>query len=337
MRGEGKVTVSKRIRTRGGLIGSVLVALLACTGGGGDEPTVLGIGSGSSLGGYAATARAIARVVNPGEADQGFRLSSVETAGSVANVEGVLSGELAFGLAQADVVLQAVNGEGPWQEKGAQRELRSLFTLYTEVVTIVAARDAGIRTTRDLVGKRVDIGHPDSGAHRNAVDVLDALGIDWRGELVVYEQKTDDRVTMYLDNALDGFFHTVGHPTNDILFAVNSRSGARLVAIEGVDALLAKHPEYVRVTLPPDLYAGLANEEAVVTVGVPVVLVTSTSLPDETVHALTRSVFDRLAALGEHDALLQGLDRGRMARGTNAPLHPGAERYLREAGLLGGL
>ncbi len=329
-------TIRTRLQTRAwmrfAISTTTLLALAGCT----EEPSKLLIGSGDTAGSYSAAATAIARVVNDSADDAGLDVADAPTAGSIANVDGVLSGELAFGLAQGDVAHRAVQGLGHWEGKGPQRELRSVFTLFTEVVTVVATRDSGVFTTGQLVGKRIDIGHAGSGSRRNAIDVLDALGVDWRSGTTVHEQTADDRSKMYLGGELDAFFLTAGHPTNDILFAVNSGPGARLVGLDRIDEVIRRHPYYSRTTISLALYPGLENDTPVPTVGMKTVLLTSASTPEETVYALTRAVFAQIESLGKFDPVLRTLTRAEMVQGMNAPLHPGAERYFREAGLLGG-
>jgi TRAP transporter TAXI family solute receptor len=297
------------------------------------ESPDLTIGSGGSLGNYYAAARSIARVVNQQQATNGFRLAYAETAGSVGNVESVLSGEIPFGIAQADVEYQAVNGVAGWKERGPQADLRALFTLYTEAITVVATPASKIRTTRDLIGKRIDIGHPDSGARRNAVDTLDALGVDWRTDSTVHGATPSERSSMYLRGELDAFFHTVGHPTTDIEFAVNSTAGARLISLDNVPQLLEGHPYYSRTVIRIDLYQGVHNAVDVETVGVKTVFVTSSKVSEDVVYNVTRAVFEGIDKLGEYDPVMKGLTRQSMLEGATAPLHPGALKYYQEAGL----
>jgi hypothetical protein len=291
------------------------------------------IGSGGSLGNYYAAARAIARVVNQQQAENGFRLGYAETAGSVSNVDAVLSGELPFGIAQGDVEYQAVNGLAGWEDRGPQADLRAVFTLYTDAITVIAAPAAAIRTTRDLIGRRIDIGHPGSGVRSNAIDALDALGVDWRTDTTVHEETPSQRSSMYLRGELDAFFHTVGHPTTDIEFAVNSTPGARLVSLDNIGQLLEGHPYYSRTVIRVDLYPGIHNEADVETVGVKTVFVTSAKVPEDVVYRVTRAVFEAIEKLGEYDPVMKGLTPASMLEGAHAPLHPGALRYYQEAGL----
>ena len=206
---------------------------------------------------------AIARVVNQEATAHGFRLEPAQSMGSVENINAVLAGEVDFGIAQGDLEYQAVNGLAGWREKGQREDLRAVFSLYSETITIVATLASDIRTTEDLIGKRVDIGHPGSGGRQNAIDALEAAGIDWRKDIIAEGDSSDDRASKYLQGKLDAFFHTVGHPSMDIKFAVNSLSKARLIPLFQIQELLSAHPYYSRSLIPVGLYPGVMNKKDV--------------------------------------------------------------------------
>jgi TRAP transporter TAXI family solute receptor len=311
---------------------AILVLLLpsSCS----QETPVLSIGSGGTLGNYYAVARAIARVVNQEQDAHGFLLQQEATTGSVANIDAILAGDVAFGIAQADREYQAANGLADWKDRGPQKDLRAVFSLYTDSVTVVATLASGIRATRDLIGKRVDIGHPDSGSRQNAIDALDVVGIDWRKDIVVYGDGPDERTSKYLRGELDAFFHTVGHPTLDINFAVNSLPRARLIPLSNIEELLSTHPYYSRSVIPIGLYPDVGNEDDVETVGVKAIFLTSAAVPDEVVYAITRAVFDGIESVGKFEPVLKTLSRTSMLEDMTVPLHSGALRYYEEAGLV---
>jgi len=124
------------------------------------EPPALSIGSGNVTGAYYAVSSAIAKIFNRRSAEFGMRLATVKSAGSLANIDAVLFGATAFGMAQADVLERAVLGRGgPW-EGMPRHELRALLGLHVEAVTIVAGADRTIERVADLRGKRVNIGEP---------------------------------------------------------------------------------------------------------------------------------------------------------------------------------
>lgn len=295
--------------------------------------TTFAVGTGGSLGNYYPTGRAIARIVNKNQEAHGFYLQEKQTPGSVFNIDAIMAGDMEFGIAQADRQYQAVNGLAEWKDRGPQKGLRAVFSLYIESVTLVATKDSGIRTVQDVRGKRVDIGHPDSGIRQNSIDALDAAGIDWKKDIEVYGEKPDDRADMYLHSKLDAFFHTVGHPNMDIKFAVNSVPGARFIPLVNVEELLNKYPYYSKSFIPIKLYPGADNKEDVETFGIKATFLTSSKIPDDVVYAITKAIFDGFQSLGEYDPVLNTFRKESMLEGLTAPIHSGALRYYKEIGL----
>ena len=291
------------------------------------------IGTGGLMGNYYPTGMIIARIVNKKQKAHGFRLKEEHTSGSVYNINAIMAGDIEFSIAQADRQYQAVNGLAEWKGKGPQKDLRAIFGLYTESVTLVAAGDAGIKTIQELRGKRVDIGPLGSGVRQNAIDALDAAGIDWKMDIIVYEEKLDDRVDMLLHGKLDAFFHTVGHPSQDISFATYSVRGARFIPLVNIAKLLSKYPYYSKSFIPIKLYPRADNKKDVETIGVKAAFLTSAKIPDDVVYAITKAIFDDFESLKEHIPVLKTLRKESMLEGLTAPIHAGALRYYREIGL----
>ncbi len=298
-----------------------------------DEPRVLTIGTGGSMGNYDKTGLAIARIVNSEQEANKFELQPEESSGSVANIDAIMAGDIEFGIAQADRQHQAVNGLAEWKEKGPQKELRAIFSLYTESVTLVAGLDSGISTIHDLRGKRVDIGLLGSGIRQNAIDALDAAGIEWEKDLDIYETKLDDRLPMLMHSQLDAIFQTIGHPSQEIRFATYSVRGARLVPLSNIESLLAKYPFYSKSIISSELYPRAGNAGDIETIGVKAILLTSARVSDEIVYAVTKAVFRNIDSLARTVPVLKALNKESMLEGLTAPIHPGALQYYKEIGL----
>jgi TRAP transporter TAXI family solute receptor len=298
-----------------------------------EENRFLTIGTGTSTGNYDKTGLAIARIVDKEREAHGFQLQPKESSGSVSNIDAIIAGEIEFGIAQADRQYQAVNGLAEWKGKGPQKDLRAVFSLYTESVTLIAGRDSGINAIHDLRGKRVDVGLPGSGTRQNAIDALDAAGIEWEKDIEAHEEKLDDRVRMLMHSELDAFFHTVGHPSQDITFATYSDRGARFIPLVNIERLLAKYPYYSKSVISVKQYPRADNDKDVETIGVKATFLTSAEIPEEVVYAVTKAVFNDLDLLGKYDLVLKTFSKENMLEGLTAPIHPGALRYYREIGL----
>ena len=208
------------------------------------------------------------------------------------NVNAVMAGDLQFGVVQSDRQYQATKGLAEWKDKGPQADLRAVFSIHPESVTLVAAVDAGIETILDLKGKRVNIGNPGSGQRQNAIDALEAVGIDYNNDLTAESIKAAEAPGLLQDGRIDAFFYTVGHPSGAIKEATAGARKVRFASITGIESLLEKYPYYAKSFIPAKLYPGAENSGDVPTFGVKATFVTSAKVPENVVYAVTKEVFD---------------------------------------------
>ena len=303
--------------------------------GGPATTTFVTIGTGGVTGVYYPTGGAIARMVNQKRDRYGIRAMVESTAGSVFNVNAVMAGDLEFGLVQIDRQYQAINGLAEWEQKGKQKDLRAVFCLYPEFVTLVAATDAGITKLEDLKGKRVNIGNFGSGQRQNAIDALTAVGIDYHTDLIAESVDATEAPGLLQEGQIDAFFYTVGHPSGAIKEAAAGARKVRFVPVNGtgIDTLIAGHPYYTKATIPVGLYPEVQNDSDVDTFGVRATLVTSAKVKDEVVYAITKEVFDNLEDFKKLHPAYAILTKTNMLEDEPAQIHPGAMKYYKEAGL----
>lgn len=155
----------------------LLVVCISMTGCKPKDVQFVTIGTGSVTGIYYPTGGAIARMINKRARVYRIKATVESTGGSVYNVNAVLRGDLDFGTVQSDRQYQAFHGLAEWADRGPQTELRSVFSIHPESITLVASKDSGIETVEDLKGKRVNLGNIGSGHLQNAKDVLAAAGL----------------------------------------------------------------------------------------------------------------------------------------------------------------
>ncbi len=293
------------------------------------------IGTGGITGVYYPTGGAIAKIVNDKKDIYNLRATVEATGASVFNINAVMSGDLDFGITQADRQYQAYNGLAEWEGK-PQKELRALFSLAPEMVTFIAAEDSGIKTLADAKGKVVNIGNPGSGNRQNAIDVFEAAGIDWQKDMKAEGIKAADAPRMMQDGRIDGFFYTVGHPNGNIKEATAGKRKARIVAIPDIAPLAKQFPYYTLGVIDMSQYPEATNaaDGKVETVSMLATFVTSAKTPDDVVYAVTKEVFENLDEFKTLHPALNGLTQKGMLEGLTAPLHPGAEKYFKEKGLL---
>jgi len=296
--------------------------------------TFVTIGTGGITGVYYPTGGAIAKMVNKKKKEYGIRATVEATGGSVFNVNAVMSGDLEFGVVQSDRQFQAVNGLEEWKDKGPQKDLRAVFSIHPESLTLVAAVDSGIKTIQDVKGKTINIGNPGSGQRQNSIDALETVGINYEKDIKAESIKASEAASLLQDGRIDAFFYTVGHPNGSIKEATSGARKVRIADITGVDSLLAKFPYYAKATIAISNYPGAQNDKDVQTFGVKATFVTSAKVPDEVVYAITKEVFDNFEEFKKLHPAYATLTKENMLQGLSAPIHPGAMKYYKEAGLM---
>jgi len=298
------------------------------------EQTFLTIGTGGVTGVYYPAGGAIARLVNKGKAQHGLRATVESTGGSVYNVNAIASSELDFGVVQSDVQFDAVKGQNKFAESGPNADLRAVFALHPEPFTIVARADSGIKNFEDLKGKRVNVGDPGSGQRSTMEVVMKKLGWKMEDFKLASELKAAEMAGALCDNKIDAFAYTVGHPNGSIQEA-HTACDAVLVNVTGpaIDELVAANPYFSTAIIPANMYRGNAADTK--TFGVSATIVSSAKVPAETVYQVVKAVFENFDEFkGLHPAFAN-LDKKNMVKDAlSAPLHDGAVKYFKEAGLM---
>ena len=298
-----------------------------------EEPSYV-VGTGGPAGNYHSVGLALRNVLADIPATSELRFDVKTSPGSVSNINAIARGEIQFGIAQTDHQYQAVNGLDEWRDNGPQTELRAIFSLYADSVTLVAGADTDIRSMEDLKGKRVDIGAPGSGTRSNAIDVLRAAGIDWQKDIEVSQANLDDRLAMFMRGRIDAFFYTVGHPNTEIKFATFSVRGARIIPLNNTDDLIDSSPFYSRALIPSGTYPNANNDGDIKTIGVYATLLTSAQVSEDVVYAITKAVFENAESSTELRSLLSAPLSDQFSKNLTAPIHPGAAKYYREIGAI---
>ncbi len=294
------------------------------------------IGTGDVDGLYYVLGGVTAKLVNERADELGFRMLVEPTEGSVEIIDRIAAGEMAFGVAQADIELAAVMGTGPWAETGGHRNLRAVCSLHEELVTLVATDASGIESVADLRDRRVDLGPVGSGTRANALRALAAGGLDADLDLDASAYSGRDAARLLESGALDAMFWTTGHPSA-LIAEVSANAAIHFVPViidtKGLASKEGDAPSYLqRSQIPAHLYPRMSRTEAVDTIGTRAILVTSARMGERVVYEVTRSLFEQLRRLRRLHPGLARLEPDRMTSGFAAPLHPGAERYYQESG-----
>ena len=262
----------------------------------------------------------------------GLVLIAQSANGSVANVNGIQTGNLESGFVQSDIAYWAFTGTGTFEGDAPKQDLRAIANLYPESIHLVARKDSGIRQVRDLIGKRVSIDEPGSGTLIDAGLVLREYGIS-NDELEIEYMKPSIAIQRIRSNQLDAFFIVAGYPSRAIS-ELASDTEIVLIPIDGLEAdnLVSRYRFFARDHIPPGcLCGGREDRNGQRRCAMAGLL----GVDSEMVYQITRSLWhensrrllDSGHVKGKHISLQSALD------GIAVPLHPGSRRFYNEIGL----
>lgn len=327
------------------IAGLALALGLTTTGVQAQEMKFFRIGTGGTAGTYYPIGGLLANAISnpPGSraCDQGgscgvpgLIASALSSNGSVANVNGIAGGTLESGFAQSDVANWAYSGTGIWEGKPAVTNLRAIANLYPESIHLVARADAGIKSVADLKGKKVSLDEPGSGTLVDARIILEGYGLTEKDVQAEY-LKPNQAADRMRDGQMDAFFFVGGFPAGAIAELASSQK-ITLVPIEGdaAAAIRTKYPFFAEDMVPGGTYEGVSGATKTLAVGAQ--WITSASQPDALIYEITKAMWNA----STRKQLDAGHAKGKSIRaetalaGIGIPLHPGAEKFYREAGLL---
>ena len=290
------------------------------------------IGTGGVTGVYYPTGGAICRLVNKGRKKHGVRCSVESTGGSVYNINTIRAGELDMGIAQSDWQYHAYNGTAKFKKQGPFKDLRAVFSIHSEPLTIIARKDAGIKKVEDLKGKRVNIGNPGSGSEATWNVIWTAMGNKNSDLGLVAQMKSAETPAALCDNKIDALSWAVGHP-NALTKEATTTCDAVLVTMKNaaITKLIKDNAFYSYATIPGGMYRGNPNDTT--TFGVGATFVSSTKTPAKLVYEVVKAVFENFKAFKKFHPAFKNLKESDMIKdGLSAPLHDGAIKYYKERG-----
>lgn len=290
------------------------------------------IGTGSVTGTYYPTGGAVCRLVNKYKKETKIRCSVESTGASVYNINTIKNGELDFGIAQSDVVYNMSKGLKKYKGKPIKK-LRSVMAIYPELFTVVTRKKASIKNIMDIKGKRINVGNPGSGQASTATTLFPYLGITKKDLAFTGVLKAGECPDALKDNKIDGYFYMVGHPNANIKDASNSLD-ISIIPVTGlaVDKMVKDNPYFAKANIPAGLYKGVNTP--VPTFGVKAVLVTSTDVSNKAVYTVVKAILENFDAFKKLHPAYANITKKSLLDGLSAPLHEGAKKYFKEAGLL---
>src|SRR5271165_845685 len=256
------------------------------------------------------------------------------TQGSVENLRMVASDQIESGIAQSDVVSWAYAGTGIFTGEGPLKKLRAIASLFPESLHLVVPAAGPIQTLADLKGRRISLGQTGSGTLVDARIVLAASGFSEK-DLSPEYLRSGTAATDLSDGTLEGFFLIGGVPIPAVR-AVAATTPIRLIPIpdDVVSRMQEKYGSYDRSVIPADTYPGVSV--ATPTIGFYALWVVSADASDDLIYSITKALWNEATQrlLDAHDPIGKRVRLEDALDGLAVPLHPGAKRFYREAGLL---
>ncbi|QGG46614.1 TAXI family TRAP transporter solute-binding subunit [Heliorestis convoluta] len=263
---------------------------------------------------------------------EGLNVTVQSTGASVENLRLLASGETELAMAMNGPAAQAIAGTGDFE--GAPIDFVAVGVIYPEVMQIIAPADRGFVDVADLKGKRVSIGPPGSGTASAARTILAAYDIDPDQDITLFQDNFTDAARKLKDGMLDAAFAVLAVPASNVE-EITTATDVTIVNIdgEGLEKILADDPTFSPYEIPGGTYKG--QDGVSKTISQWAVLYTTKDLPDDLVYEMTKVMYEKASetalahARGDQillETALLGIEP--------VPLHPGAERFYKDVGLL---
>ena len=298
------------------------------------DKKLITISTGSVTGVYYPAGGAICRLVNRGRKNHGIRCSVESTGGSIDNIEALRRGETDIAIAQSDWQYHAYNGTDFFAKEKPMKNLRSLFSLHSEPLTVIVRKDSNINKFNDIKGKVVNLGNAGSGMRATMDFILKQKG--WKNSdfAKITELRPTEQTTALCNKQIDVMIYSAGHP-NGAVQEVTTTCETKIIPVDGadIDKIIKDNPYYAYTIIPGGMYNGTPND--VKTIGVKATFVTTEQEDEETMYQVVKAVFDNFDNFKTLHPVFGLLDPNRLVHeGNTAPLHPGAVRYFKEKGML---
>lgn len=319
------------------IIGLVLVLVL-CLGllagcGGGDtnvETNDIIIATGGTGGSYYPYGGAMAQILS--DNIEGLSATATATGASAENCRNLQDKNADLAIVQNDVLDYAYNGTELMSEGGALDNLATIACLYPEVVQIIVTVESGIETVEDFAGKRISVGATGSGVEANARHILEAYGVSYDDFKVNYLGFSESSTGMQ-NKTLDGAFITAGIPNSSIM-ELSSMVDCKLISIDAaaMAELSGAYSFYTPYSIKDTDYENI--DEGAETASILATLACSADLDEDLVYNITKTLFEKQSDLATAYAKGADLNLETALAGVTVPLHPGAERYYKEVGVI---
>lgn len=295
----------------------------------GSDTKRLTFATGGTSGVYFPLGGAIGQVLS-NKSNGAFSVTAQATGASGENMRLIEGKDVDIAIVQNDVADAAFNGNAPFKDKLG--DVRAIARLYPEYLHVVAGKDSGIKNIEDFKGKKISVGARGSGNEINCRQIFDFYGLDYKNLNPIF-LPYGETADQFKDRNLDGFVFTIGTP-NPALQDITTTQDVVFVPLDGAktDEVAAKFPFLVKDTIPANTYKG--QTEPVPTLSVQAILVANKDMPDDVAYQLTKTLFENIEDVAKAHNKGSEILLEKAADGITIPLHPGAEKYLKEKNII---
>ena len=311
-------------------IGLALMIVVLFAGSAFAAPTRLTMATGGVAGTYFPFGGVLAQVIND-NTDGAIEVTVQSTGATVENLNLIDMGDVDLAIVQNDLSYFAYRGIA-FYEGNPITSLRAITRLFPELLHVVAQPDIGATSMADLLGKRIAVGASGSGNEANCRQIFPFFGLNYENTTPFFISFAES-AGHFRDHLIDAFVFTTAPPNPAIMDILTARD-VTFVPVYGPirDAILEQFPYFTAEILPAGTYS--RQTEDVETIAVQAILVVSEDISDDVVYAMTRAMFENLPAIRLGHAIGYHLTPEDALRGLTVPLHPGAERFFREIGVI---
>ncbi|HCL78800.1 MAG TPA: C4-dicarboxylate ABC transporter substrate-binding protein [Synergistaceae bacterium] len=307
---------------------AVIAILLFAAGAAFAAPMQLTLATGGTAGTYYPLGGAIGQILSTKTGLVNITAQSTGASNENMNLIGMHDVDMA--IVQNDIAHYAYNGIEFFNTKN--ENFSAMARIYPELIQTVTNADSPINSVADFKGKKISVGAPGSGNEANVRQITSVFALDYQSfepHFLSYAETADH----FKDRLIDAFMFTTGAP-NSAIQDIATMHPLKFISIAGADRdiLMQKYPFFAAEVIPANTYKG--QPEAVETVAVQAILIVHNSLPEDVVYAMTKALFENRAEIGQAHHKGNSIDPQRALDGITVPIHPGAQKYYKEIGLI---
>ncbi|MFZ5943728.1 MAG: TAXI family TRAP transporter solute-binding subunit [Bacillota bacterium] len=264
---------------------------------------------------------------------EGVNVSAEASNGGVQNLNLLADKEAHISVAVTSIITEQKQGINSFKDRSYDG-VRILTSLYANYNQVVVRKGTGFNTIKDIKGKTFAVGAPGSTMEVETKNHVEQAGLKYPDDFKAQFVGPTEALDLMRNKQIDGFMMMAGIPTAAVSEALSTADGMIASIDEDIIAgLKAKYPWYIRAVIPAGTYDG--QDKEVVTTAIQIMLVCDESVPDDVAYDLVKVMWENLDTIKATNKVVKNMDINNAVKDTaGIPLHPGAEKYYKEKGVL---